>query len=61
MCGRFSLTREEKEIIEAFNIEESHDSYEPSYNITPSQKTPIIYTHPIKDNTKRCICERAEV
>lgn len=46
MCGRFTLTSQEQEIIEAFNVEDSHDSYEPSYNTAPSQTSPVVFIHP---------------
>ena len=44
MCGRKTLSRDIKSIIEEMNIEEWQDSdlYQPRYNIAPSQYSPVI-------------------
>ena len=44
MCGRKTLSRDIKSIIEEMNIEEWQDSdlYQPRYNISPSQYSPVI-------------------
>lgn len=43
MCGRKTLTRDMQSIIEELAIEEwEDDSYLPSYNIAPTQVTPIL-------------------
>lgn len=38
MCGRFTLTAEKEQLIDAFQLEFFPDEYEPSYNIAPSQQ-----------------------
>lgn len=44
MCGRKTLTRDMQSIIEELAIEDwqDPDSYFPSYNITPTQSSPIL-------------------
>jgi len=44
MCGRKTLTRDMQSIIEELAIEEWLDEglYTPSYNIAPTQRTPIL-------------------
>ncbi len=44
MCGRKTLTWDMRSIIEELSIEEweAPEEYAPSYNISPSQKTPIL-------------------
>lgn len=44
MCGRKTLTADMQTIVERFAIEEweNPDSYFPSYNIAPAQKSPIL-------------------
>ncbi|WP_404451428.1 SOS response-associated peptidase [Virgibacillus necropolis] len=37
MCGRYTLLREEVEILKEFGIQHSIDSFQPSYNIAPGQ------------------------
>ncbi|MFZ3577977.1 SOS response-associated peptidase [Virgibacillus sp. DJP39] len=37
MCGRYTLLSDELDILRDFNIDESIDSYTPSYNIAPGQ------------------------
>jgi putative SOS response-associated peptidase YedK len=37
MCGRYTLLKDELEILEEFDIDEPIDSYQPSYNIAPGQ------------------------
>ena len=50
MCGRKTLTKDMKSIIEELAIEEweNPDNYIPSYNIAPTQNSPILI-----DNGKR--------
>ena len=52
MCGRKTLTKDMKSIIEELAIEEweNPDNYIPSYNIAPTQNSPILI-----DNGKRTI------
>lgn len=38
MCGRFTLTVEKEQLIDAFQLEFFPEEYEPSYNISPSQQ-----------------------
>ena len=47
MCGRKTLTRDIQSIIEEMAIEEWQDAdlYTPSFNIAPSQSTPIMIDH----------------
>ena len=47
MCGRKTLTRDIQSIIEEMAIEEWQDSdlYSPSFNIAPTQASPIIIDH----------------
>ena len=47
MCGRKTLTRNIQSIIEEMAIEEWQDSelYSPSFNIAPSQSSPIMIDH----------------
>ncbi|WP_068677686.1 SOS response-associated peptidase [Oceanobacillus sp. Castelsardo] len=42
MCGRYTLLQDELEILEEFDIDESIDSYQPSYNIAPGQNVLAI-------------------
>lgn len=44
MCGRKTLTRDMKSIIEELAIDEweNPEDYQPSYNITPTQSSPIL-------------------
>lgn len=51
MCGRYTLTLNNEEIQKAFNLEENLDSYEPRYNIAPSQFVPVIFLNP---NNGKC-------
>ncbi|WP_430788165.1 SOS response-associated peptidase [Virgibacillus flavescens] len=37
MCGRYTLLRDELEILNEYGIQQSIDSYQPSYNIAPGQ------------------------
>ena len=52
MCGRKTLTRDMQSIIEELAIEEweNPDNYIPSYNIAPTQNSPILV-----DNGKRIV------
>ena len=52
MCRRKTLTRKLKSIIEELAIEEllEKDHYTPSYNIAPTQQSPILM-----DNGKRLV------
>jgi len=52
MCGRKTLTRDMKSIIEELAIEEweNPDNYIPNYNIAPTQTSPILI-----DNGKRIV------
>lgn len=45
MCGRKTLTRDMLSIIEELAVEdwEDPDNYFPSYNITPTQSTPVLF------------------
>jgi len=47
MCGRKTLTRNVQSIIEEMAIEEWQDAdlYTPSYNLAPTQSTPIMIDH----------------
>ena len=46
MCGRKTLTRDMKSIIEELAIDEwYHNNFHPSYNIAPTQKSPILIGH----------------
>ena len=47
MCGRKTLTRDMQSIIEEMAIEEWQDAdlYAPSFNIAPTQSTPIMIDH----------------
>ena len=47
MCGRKTLTRDVQSIIEEMAIEEWQDAdlYTPSFNIAPTQSTPIMIDH----------------
>jgi putative SOS response-associated peptidase YedK len=48
MCGRFTLTKNMRKIIEWFNIDNENihiNSYESSYNIAPSQEVLVIYNN----------------
>jgi len=47
MCGRKTLKRDMQSIIEEMAIEEWQDSdlYSPSFNITPTQSSPIMVDH----------------
>ena len=47
MCGRKTLTRNVQSIIEEMAIEEWQDAdlYTPSFNIAPTQSTPIMINH----------------
>ena len=46
MCGRKTLTKDKREIIEEYNIEEGHwpdsDKYSPNYNIAPTNESPVL-------------------
>ena len=45
MCGRYSLTRRQEELIERFNIEEllcDRAELKPRFNIAPSQMVPVV-------------------
>jgi len=46
MCGRKTLTKEKREIIKEYNVEESNwsdaEKYKPSYNIAPATNNPIL-------------------
>lgn len=42
MCGRYTLLRNEIEILREFGIDHSIDSYQPSYNIAPGQNVLAI-------------------
>lgn len=46
MCGRYSLTRRETEIVERFGVEhllaDDDESLKPRFNIAPSQMVPVI-------------------
>lgn len=43
MCGRYTLTRRQSEIMERFAVAEMSCSAEPRFNIAPSQVVPVIY------------------
>lgn len=49
MCGRYTLLKDELEILEEFDIDEPIDSYQPSYNIAPGQNVLAI----IHDGNKK--------
>ncbi|RXJ04305.1 SOS response-associated peptidase [Anaerobacillus alkaliphilus] len=49
MCGRFTLTAEEEEIKERFNVELSLTGYEKRYNISPSQQVLAIINDGMKN------------
>jgi putative SOS response-associated peptidase YedK len=56
MCGRYSLTRREAELIERFGIEQlilEGEGLNPRYNIAPSQMVPVVIT---KDG-QRVLCQ----
>lgn len=45
MCGRYSLTRREEEVMERFGIEQllvENEALRPRYNIAPTQMVPVI-------------------
>ncbi|WP_099157622.1 SOS response-associated peptidase [Virgibacillus ndiopensis] len=42
MCGRYTLLADEEEIVQAFGIQQSIDSYQMSYNIAPGQNVLAI-------------------
>ncbi|MBD3204087.1 SOS response-associated peptidase [Candidatus Woesearchaeota archaeon] len=42
MCGRFGITFEPADVKERFHIDVNQDFFRPSYNISPSQSTPVI-------------------
>jgi putative SOS response-associated peptidase YedK len=45
MCGRYSLTRREAELVERFGIEQlllESDGLRPRYNVAPTQLVPVI-------------------
>ena len=46
MCGRKTLTKDKREIIEAYDVAEENwqnsYKYEPSYNIAPTDESPIL-------------------
>jgi putative SOS response-associated peptidase YedK len=48
MCGRYSLTRRQSDLIERFGIVELlslDEEIEPRFNIAPSQKVPVVLEH----------------
>ncbi|MBT4662208.1 MAG: hypothetical protein HOC18_09940, partial [Candidatus Marinimicrobia bacterium] len=46
MCGRKTLTRDMQSIIEELAIEEWYDdNFHPSFNIAPTQTSPILISH----------------
>lgn len=49
MCGRYTLLADELEILNEFGIEQTIDSYQPSYNIAPGQNVLAI----IKDGNEK--------
>ena len=50
MCGRMTLTKSKKSIIKELAIDSwEADGYSPSYNIAPSQFSPILIK---KDNLR---------
>ena len=52
MCGRITLTKNKKSIIKDFAIDSWRaDDYSPSYNIAPSQFSPIL----VKEDNLRII------
>ena len=51
MCGRRTLTKNTNSIIEEIEAEEWGENFDPSYNIAPSQYSPIA----ININKKRII------
>lgn len=43
MCGRYTLTRGQREVAERFSVQESLPiEFEPRYNIAPTQTVPVI-------------------
>jgi len=42
MCGRYTLTLEQKTIQREFKVKPGHYLHEPRYNIAPSQPAPVI-------------------
>ena len=42
MCGRKTLTKGKIEIIQEMLVDDWNDDWIPSYNIAPTQKTPIL-------------------
>ncbi len=42
MCGRYTLTPEQKKIQAEFKVKPGHYVHEPRYNIAPSQPAPVI-------------------
>lgn len=56
MCGRYSLTRKEQELVERFGIEQlliEKAEMKPRYNIAPTQLVPVI----IDSDGKRVLAE----
>ena len=42
MCGRKTLTKRKIEIIQKMLVDDWNDEWIPSYNIAPTQNTPIL-------------------
>lgn len=42
MCGRYTLTREEREIAEKLEVQESFE-FTPRFNIAPTQEVPVVF------------------
>lgn len=42
MCGRYTLTRSEDELVETFDVPGLTFAYEPRYNIAPGQVAPVL-------------------
>ena len=42
MCGRKTLTKGKLEILEELAIDEWEEDFDPSFNIAPTQKSPIL-------------------
>jgi len=46
MCGRFRLSRSDKEIRDRFGVAEDHFDWTPRYNIAPTQQVAVIRQDP---------------
>lgn len=53
MCGRYTLAKKEKALIDYFHLHGEVASYDLSYNIAPSQHCPVIYKNEQGQNILR--------